>query len=1387
MIVNIKNSFFLKFILFFLFSALEFSHPQEIKFRSLTVEDGLSNNKVNTVIQDKTGFIWFGTDDGLNRYDGYNFKVFRNDPSDSNSLSDNSIWALCEDHSGYIWIGTKEGNLNQFDPKKEIFIRWKLGNERRDNSIANIYEDSKNNIWIATRLKGIYKLNPKTNELFNWKRDTSNYPLGLSHHSVRAIAEDNYGNILIGTYSGFNIFDPEKPANGFEKFFYESSNNHGLSSNQVYNISPSVYNSNIFWIGIPGGLIKYNSKNKSFERIKIPNPKKLQFGSGASTVVESTFNGEKILWVDTYDGLLRMDMNSGDWYRFVHKEKDPFSLISNRINKMIKDQSGVIWLATENGASYFQPKQLKFNSAFNREYQHYLNTVKNNKNLKAITQNKNNIWLGFEDGIVKLNYKNQSKTTQDHYRIKNFNTWSLTADDNNNLWIGTFGQGTKQFDLSTGKIKNWRLRFTKRGTTTVLFVKSLLKDSRNNIWVGYWGSGVGRINPSTGKYNLWISEPDKPESISNSDVWTIKEDKFGRIWLGTQGGGLNLFEDKNGGIFHHWTKQHLLSSNYIYSICESKKSLTSDSETILWIGTSNGLNKFVIKNKNESDLYDIKVTNEAYSRNNGLADNSVKSILEDENGNLWLGTNSGISFFNVKEKTFTNFSTEDGINGSVMNSESTLKLKSGLMLFGSISGLTVFNPKNIKLSTYQPNIVITDFKIFNKSVKIEKNSPLKKNIVYADKIILSYDQNVFSFEFAALDYNSSKSIRYQYIMEGFNKDWINSGTKRSITYTNLSPGKYIFKVRATNADKVWNSKIRLLSVVITPPWWQTWWAYFAYFILIALGFLLIRRFELNRVQLRNELKLREFEVKKQSELEELKSRFFANLSHEFKTPLMLIKGPLEQLKNGEDNHTENIEIIERNSAKLKELIDQLLELSHLEKAAIPLKTKQVDIIEILKGLKSSFEFLAIKKNISLTFSAIHSLKAWVDRDKFEKIINNLLSNAFKFTPKGGSVKIKVNEFLGDNKKSAVIEISDTGVGIPNDKLKNIFDRFYQVDDSSQRSYGGSGIGLALVKELIDLHGWKISVNSKLNEGTQFIVEIPLTSIDTSENKSAKNNFDDISDKDFDSRKNIQPEIPYVEQNYLDAAVEKPILLIVDDSEDVIKYLSGMLKEKYEIFTALNGEEGITKAVKIMPDLIISDVMMPLIDGMKFCSIIKSDWKTSDIPIILLTAKDSFESKIEGLEIGADDYLVKPFESRELFTRIKNLLEQRKRLRKKYSNGFQDLISKGKFDNECNDFIKKIVNIIEKNLDNKNFTTEKLASELFMSRTQLHRKTNEITGHSPGEFIRTFKLKYAAKLLIEEKLQITQIAYEVGFSSPAQFTRAFAKQFNCLPSEYLSKK
>lgn len=1403
MIIAGKNGkIYLAFLLFINFSANLFS--QDLNFKNLSVKNGLSNNKINAILQDKTGFIWFGTEDGLNRFDGYNFKVYRNDPTDSNSISHNNIWAIFADENDNIWIGTKSGVLNLYDRRYDSFRHWTIKSKFvKENSITAIYKDRNNSLWIGTYQSGLFKFNPETGESKSWNYNPEDRN-SLSNNFITSIIEDAAGNLWISTYNGLNKFIPSANENYFFRYEYNPLNQNSLNNNLVWSVQQSHFDEKKLWLGTANGLASLDIRTNVITRINLPIAQGLQFSNSVSSVVEEDNDGEKILWMSTYAGVIRMNLNTSEIVRYFSDERNPSSIINNQVNEIIKDKSGVIWCATEGGISYISPKALKFNNPFSSGFSSkMLNDLKAKNVRSVITDSHSDMFFGTDDGVYQLINSTSKSEPIKISSTNQFNVWSLEPGNNHDLWVGTYGQGLKQLSLKNGEIKSWKIESPTFKTTAFDYIKSLRLDENNILWIGFWGGGFSKLNTINGEYEIWISESKKPQSISHNDVWDIHRDRKGRLWLATNGGGLNLFDPEDGGKFLQLidfkNSELKLSSNSLFTICEKKFSsgTNTNDETVLWIGSSNGLNKLSIKNLTfTGDYKSLECDVEVFNSANGLADNSVKSIVEDNRGNLWIGTNAGISYFDSEKKLFRNYSTSDGLIGSEMNSGSAANSSNGFMFFGSSDGLNIFDPEKITQSTYRPSVVVSDFQIFNQLVKIGDDSPLSESILTAKIINLAYSQNVFSFQFSALDYNDPESIQYTYKMEGFDNDWIISGNRRFITYTNLNPGKYIFKVKATNSDGIWTGNEKSIFVNIGAPWWRTGWAYAMYVIIIFSGIFSIRKIEINRSKLRNELKMREFEAKKQRELENIKSRFFANLSHEFRTPLTLIRGPIEELINGDtaDNKEEYYELIKRNSEKLQELIDQLLELTQLENAAIPLKAKKENLVSLARGLLFAFEALAKQKEIKLSFSSSsEKFICWIDRDKLEKIINNLLSNAIKFTPANGDVSINIQYANVDGNKFAVVEVSDSGIGIPEDKLENIFNRFFQVDDSSRKKYKGSGIGLALVKELTDLHKWNISVVSELGKGTIFTLRIPLSDHYLSEDEKVIGSEVYANEETYQSEISEEEKSDELEKEIEEELAEKQKLinaktsiLIVEDSEDVRTYLTSLLKNEFQMNEAVDGEDGIKKAAEFLPDLIISDVMMPAMDGFEFCKKIKTDWLTSHIPVILLTAKANVESKIAGLETGADDYLTKPFSSKELFARVKNLLEQRKILRERFSKEIKVEPASIAVNSIDNEFLEKAFAVAEKNLSNTEFNSEYFAKEMFLSRSQLHRKILAVIGQAPGEFIRTFRLKKAASLILEKRLSITQIAFEVGFSSPSHFTKAFRQQFNCLPTEFTER-
>ncbi|MEO8232183.1 MAG: two-component regulator propeller domain-containing protein [Ignavibacteriota bacterium] len=1378
--------------------SISFLYPQNEIFKSLTVEDGLSSSDINCLLQDKLGFIWIGTDNGLNRFDGAEFKVFRNKQKNQNSISDNSIWSLFEDRNGNIWIGTKGGILNKYSPTSEKFEQIKLSDNRlTDNSITAILEDKDGYIWVGTYLQGLYRYEPNSGKVINWKYDPAKQNV-LSNNYVTSLLQDVDGFIWISTYNGLDRLNPAKLNDGFNLFFADESDKNSLCNNLVWRINQSTVNKNLLWIGTANGLCSFDINKQRFSRFSIPAKYHSQFSSSFASIYEQNIDDKNILWAASYGGLFRVDLDNHISEQFVTDKKNSNGLLGNQIDLVLIDRSGVLWIATDKGLNYLSLKNQKFNSIFSENINSPLYQELLNSDVKSVVKgNDNYYYIAASKGLYQIIIKNQELELKKFDQLNNFNLWSIETGFNNDLWIGTYGNGLIHFDLNNKKLQFIKIKSPTFKTSTLNYIKALHLSINGKLWIGFWGGGLALYDIKTNEYKIWIKDETDNKSISYNDVWALYEDDLGRLWIGTNGGGLNLYTPQNGGEFINWKydsdNSNSLVNNSILSINEIKND--DKSKTVLLIGTENGLSEITIKNDN-SDKYNLQLKFNNFINAEILSDKSISAVIDDDNGYLWIGSNSGLMRFNPETSIAAKFGSSDGLNSSIFNSGAFCKSHNGTMIFGSAKGPVLFNPAEIKFSKYQPKIIFTDFQIFNKSVIPEENSPLEVSITSAKKINLSYDQNTFTFKFSSTDYNTSEQIQFKYKLEGFDADWINSASNRTATYTNINPGNYRFIVKGTNSDGIWSEQEASVSLIISQPYWRTIWAYLLYVALISLGLYAIRRFELSRSRLRNELRLKDLEAKKIREIENMKSRFFTNLSHEFRTPLMLIKGPVEQLlSNKKVDQSVQIKLIKRNSEKLQNLIDQLLELSQLEASSIELKAKKENLVSIVRGIFFSFSALAERKNIKLNFQSVNDeILTWIDRDKFEKILNNLLSNAFKFTPDSGTINIEIVNTLINNIEYTTVAIKDSGIGIAEDMVEKIFDRFYQVDDSTKRAYSGSGIGLSLVKELVDLHEWKILVHSKLGFGTEFILQIPL---DENYLRDHQKVFIDISIVESTESQSIES----LENAELNSDVivkseksnnkkldhqKKSTILIVEDSEDVRIYLNDILKEDYNIILSENGEKGLTEAVDKLPDLIISDIMMPIMDGIEFCKNIKSDWRTAHIPVVLLTAKASTESKIEGLETGADDYITKPFSYRELSARIKNLLQQRKQLREKYKKDVvfkPENITPNKADQE---FLQKALSIVEKNISNYNFDSDEFAKQIFLSRSQLHRKIQSISGQSTGEFIRTIKLKKAAGLILEKKLSVTQIALEIGFNSPSHFTKAFKQMFDCLPSEFIDR-
>jgi signal transduction histidine kinase/ligand-binding sensor domain-containing protein/AraC-like DNA-binding protein len=1204
------------------------------------------------------------------------------------------------------------------------------------------------------------------------------------------------------------------------------------------------------WVGsVDGGLHRFNPETEQYTHyIHDPyNPTSLP-----SNRVHKLFEDRAgILWVGTLGGgLAKFDSENERFISYHNDPEDPNSLSSELVTKFFEDRTGKQWIGTSEGLNAFDWEKGRFI--------HYKNdpddpnSISDNVILCINEDRSGNLWLGTWGGVNKIDLqKNQfthirhipgnKNSLSDNYVTSVYESLYGGEDV---LWIGTKNGGLNKLNRSTGKWSCYKHDPQNSNSLISNFVYSICEDHTGIIWVGNFLGGLNKLDPRTGKINRYPYDPQNPNSLTCQSVRSIVEDENGLLWIGTQSGGINTFNPV--------TEQFKLVSHKMYVI-----DIYKDRSGDLWFGTMGGLKKYdrpsgkyltYRHNPDDSTSLSYRDVQSMYESNSGefwvgtfggglnlfdrksgkfthfsvkdgLPSDIIFGILEDKQNNLWISTTKGISKFNPKTKEFKNYDHRDGLISGEPTELSCFQDRNGQMFFATTNGLNAFYPEDISDNSYIPPVVITNFKIFNKPVSIKKDGlidsqgdyVLPGHISTLNKITLSYKESVFSFEFAALNYHSPQKNRYAYKMHGVDPEWVfTDASRRYATYTNLDPGEYVFKVKGSNNNGVWNEEGTSIKIIITPPWWKSNLAYTIYLFLFVLIVFVTWRRQLKRIHIKQQLKMEHFEAEKLREVDHLKSRFFANISHEFRTPLTLIQGPVKDMLTDEFNEKRkrHYQTILRYSDRLLNLINQILDLSKLESGRMKLKVNCTDVTQFLKDLVQSFSSWAVRKKITLKFEAeLESISGYVDRDKLEKIVTNLLSNAFKFSPEGGDVEVALNippnpPSKGGNAESPFnkgghrgisISIFNSGVGIPTDQLDKIFDRFYQADESYAKDSEGSGIGLALTKELVEAHHGEIRVESELNKSTTFTVWLPIEKEHFKSEEIVEGDVDVVGKQRSPLPMSLvgeKREIETIESTPIEPPVDidksAPLLLIVEDNPDVTSYISGFLEKDYRIFSAENGEEGLKKALDKFPDLIISDVMMPVMDGFELCRKLKSDERTSHIPVILLTAKADMDSKVEGLEFGADDYVTKPFDAKELDARAKNLIDQRRILREKFSRMIE--VKPGEIAASSMDeqFFRRLLDVFEDHVAQSDFGTEDFAREVGMSRSNLHLKLKALTNQSTHEFLRTMRLKRAAQLLKKSAGNVTEIAYAVGFTNPSHFSKIFRQQFGQTPSEFACK-
>ena len=1376
--MSMKKSIPYFLFVFLIWNVVWAEDPQDIEF--IPISQSLTQNTVTRIVQDQKGFLWIGTRNGLNKYDGVNMVSYEFDDSDSTSVSGGYITAICEDHEGVLWIGTFEGGLNRYDKDTDTFVQYRHDEDDltsiSQNQVTAIYEDDQGVLWIGTHQSGLNRLDQSRKEFKRFKKNQDD-PFSISSNAIREINGDDEGNLWVSTWeNGMNLYN--KSSNRFIQYHHDPNDPTSLKSDITRSLAPGKNND--YWVGTNGGLCRlyYDDGGKyTFEEIDFENTISGQEFNVVLSVMEDSQNR---IWIGTENGgLIVHNLVTGHSKKFTYDPSKEFGIKSNSIWSLFEDNRGFIWVGTFNkGLFKVDPDHYKFKHI--KQSPTNINSLSDNSVSSFAEDEFNNIWIGTDGG--GLNYWNTSNNTFKHYNttlnsdFPSNQVLSTVLDSNGNLWI-SFWQGGVRV-LKKGSDKFEKIYGGKNETLNSADIFSLMQDSKGRIWLAGFGSGLTLYDPTNESLQEFKNDEFDSLSLSHNFVRFIYEDSDGFLWVGTHAGGLNKVIEKEGKFtFQRYLKslneEGKISSDITISMLE-------DSKKNLWIGTGSKLNRY----DKQSGIF------KSYGKRNGLPNEVIYGILEDEMGNIWVGTNKGLAMFDVERESFRSYGILDGLQADEFFKQSCLKRKNGEMLFGGINGFNIFNPAEVKDNTYSPDVYISEFSISNSVIKPSEDSPLKKSVMETSKIELNHSQNDFSFEFAVLSFSQSTANQYAYQLVNYDADWQHVGNRRNAYYTNVPQGDYTFRVKATNNDGKWSENMASIDIHITPAWYNTYWAYGIYGLIFLFGLMLGFRLIIMRERLQTKYKVDHMELSKMQELDELKSRFFANISHEFRSPLTLILGPLktlrERAKSNEDKEEAGIMI--RNAESLLNLINELLELSKLESGKMKLEASKDDVVEFLRPIIKSFAPLADKNYISYKIDLpFEPVELYFDKPKLEKIVVNLLSNAFKYTPEFGKVGFVVKEEFGTLK----IEVSDSGIGIPQDEAEFIFNRYYRVNNKTQSRNKGTGIGLSLTKELVELHKGKINVKSAEGKGTAFKVLLPLGKNHLQEDEIVDVFLEYKPDlqKFFENEEKLADVTSDQKSNEFEEMVEGlPVILVIDDNEEIRKYIRQTLNLEYRTIEAVDGTKGVALAKKSIPDLIISDVMMPGVDGYQVCEELKQDVKTSHIPIILLTAKASNESAMKGFEIGADYYITKPFDPKLLAIRVGNMLKTRNQIREQLVNRNTLNIEPSdiKITPKDQDFLNEAIAIVEKNMSNSEFYVDDLGKEMGLSRMQLYRKLKGLIGQSANEFVRSIRLKRAAQLLRQGDKTISEITYEVGFNDLQYFRDCFKKQFGVNPSAYLEK-
>lgn len=1355
-----KTSSLLFFLMFGWAGVSAQSQLDELVFRNLDEDLGLSNSNVLSILRDSHGMMWYGTAYGLYRYDGTRTKSFFNS-KDTTSISHNTIIKLAIGPENQLWVKNVNNQYDVFDQEIEKFTRGTSKFTQRyqlaSDSIGVVMKDRQGRFWFTHPRKGI--------SIYDPVRKTTNYLKAgaanghLASDLIAGIAESPDGMIWAVNQSGMiELIDPNRlivtKTLRIPRSKIPDSANYEVvmdSEGDAWVFDPER-DLGVFWVDGLSHEIFTNRENEGLVRLN---------NNMVKAVVEAK-KGQ--IWLGTdHGGINIIDKNSKTVRFFDNKNNPESSMPHNVVYSLYKDSEEIIWIGThKKGVSYYHQGLLRFSHV--RKNFSETNSLPFNDVNAFVEDSLGNLYIGTNGGgLIYFDRKTKSYT---QFRHDPTNPSSLTGDvivdlmldHSGNLWIGTYLNGLGKFDGDT--FTNYPYRQGDPNGIPGPNIWKLFEDSKNRIWIGTLRSGMSVLDPDRRTFHKHPagSEPFRPH---NQYITGFAEDLAGNIWIGG-GSGLNVVNyDKKTTAYYSETQGNGLKES-------NTTELFTDSKGIIWLTTQDGLHYF--------DREDSVFVH--YGEEEGLPTAYLVDLLEDGQGNLWISSQMGLSYAQINRNAkpfqiiFQNFDQKDGLQASLFNKNSSLKTSSGEFIFGGPNGYNIFKSENFAFEQNNPPVVFTDFQLFNESVavgeEIGNRILLAKSLENTEKLVLKHDENMFSIGFSALNFLYPEKNKYRYKMLGFNDDWIYLNEDLAkVTFTNLDPGNYTLVVQPGTVLDGWSAEEYKLEIKIQAPFWRTPLAYLAYLVMLGVLVYYSRDLTLKRQKERFERENALREAKRVQELDKLKTKFFTNLSHEFRTPLSLILTPAEHLLAGSTDHllTGQYKIIQRNARRLLKLVNQLLDVKNADKGALAFHPSEGDLVQFIRESISDFKELSENQHIGLGFETnLESQQAIFDSDKLEKVIFNLLSNAFKFTPEDGRITVNLEIYTEHEERGVLaLSVSDTGVGISPEDQDKIFDRFYTTEGHGQQLNQGSGIGLSLAHDFAKIMGGSIEVQSELGIGSVFTLRMPVGLV--------------LSEEDGDC-------LPSDESL---AKSEKDSILIVEDHREFRNYLKDCLSDTYQVLTAANGVQAWELAQRHIPDLVISDWMMPMMDGKELCQRIKADIKTSHIPVILLTAKKSEENLLKGLDSGCNLYLTKPFNLEVLQLSVKNLLRERNVMQEQNRKKIKVNASEVEVVSMDDQLIQNAVALVEQHMQDEQLSVEFLSGELAMSRVHLYKKLQSLTGKSPIEFIRLIRMQRAAQLLTKSQLSIAETAYRVGYNNAKYFAKHFKAEFGILPSEYASRK